>query len=375
MKILLFDMDGVLLAPHAYHEALQETVTRAARALGFPHMAFTAADVAAFEAAGITNEWDSAAICAALLLAARWQADPEAAFPPLSGEALPPLSLPAPNCRAFAAALAPEMRPGETPPAAAWRLLQRQRAYTPRQRQALQTLLLGAREIGVSPTMRLFQELVLGSRTFAEVYRLPPRLHIAGYLESRDVPHLSAPLRERLLAWLAAPDHHAAVMTNRPTRTPDGTAGTPEGEAGMRLVGLESVPLVGWGALAWEAQRRGMDSQTLIKPAPAHALTALLCALGEPLESALGHAAALAVENRPAAVWQRLHGAAVWVFEDTITGIHSLQAAQRLLQAAGVKITVHPVGIATAAAKRRALVAAGAQVYGAFAEALEEVLG
>ena len=58
MKILLFDMDGVLLESLGYHIALQETVRIMANSLGFGDLTLSADDIAAFEAGGINKEWD-----------------------------------------------------------------------------------------------------------------------------------------------------------------------------------------------------------------------------------------------------------------------------------------------------------------------------
>ena len=81
MKILLFDMDGVLLESLGYHMALQETVRIMAKALGFGDLTLSADDIAAFEAGGINKEWDEAAICTALLLEAVWKLDPKRILP------------------------------------------------------------------------------------------------------------------------------------------------------------------------------------------------------------------------------------------------------------------------------------------------------
>ncbi|RMD92033.1 MAG: hypothetical protein D6814_17515, partial [Calditrichaeota bacterium] len=68
MNIFLFDMDGVLLTPVGYHKALKQTVERVGQMLGFAGVELTTEEIAAFEAAGVTSEWDTAAICSALLL-------------------------------------------------------------------------------------------------------------------------------------------------------------------------------------------------------------------------------------------------------------------------------------------------------------------
>ena len=76
MKFLLFDMDDVLIKPGAYHRALQETVRLVAAALGYGEFSLSHADIQAFESAGVYSEWDTSAICAALMLVTAWKFDP-----------------------------------------------------------------------------------------------------------------------------------------------------------------------------------------------------------------------------------------------------------------------------------------------------------
>ena len=69
--IFLFDVDGVLINPRGYKEALRATVEHFAARMGLEAMAPSDEDIAIFEACGITSEWDSGPMCvAALLLAA-----------------------------------------------------------------------------------------------------------------------------------------------------------------------------------------------------------------------------------------------------------------------------------------------------------------
>jgi len=375
MKILLFDMDGVLLEPHAYHDALKETVALVGQALGIADVSLTAEDIAAFEAAGVTSEWDSAAICAALLLDARWQVDPQAAFPKSLTAPLSPLRVPQPDFRAFVAAMDVGVTEGALPGERAWRRLANDgRVYTPRQRAEMEAILHRARRIEASLTMQVFQELILGSDAFEEIYQLPPQLGVVSYLQTRDRSLLSDDLRARLLNGLERREYAAAIMTNRPTRTPDGASGTPEGEAGARLVGLEALPMVGWGALTWVAPRYGQNPQRLCKPSPIHTLSALLHARGILLEEALLHAAALTLDARSSSLWRMLDGAEVWVYEDAVSGLLSLIQAREVLSRLGVRLDIHLVGISRSPIKRRALEEAGARLYASLAEGLMDTI-
>ena len=67
MDILIFDLDGVLLKPHGYHKALQETVNLAGKSIGFGEAHLTDKQIAQFEALGISSEWHSSALCMAVM--------------------------------------------------------------------------------------------------------------------------------------------------------------------------------------------------------------------------------------------------------------------------------------------------------------------
>ncbi len=379
MKILLFDMDGVLLEPRAYHRALSETVSLVAGALGFHAVRLSREDIACFEAAGVTNEWDSAAICAALLLRRAWQADPSRRLPP--APPLPqntPLALDPPDFQDFFRA--PAMRaPADLPPLerAERALLAEGNLPSPQHAQTLRELLQGARSAAGAITHRLQQELVLGSRSFTETYGLPPALNVPGYLHSEDRPTLDAASNERLKEWLRTSGHGAAVLTNRPSLGPDGGQAspgghvdTPEAEIGLRAAGLQGLPILGAGELRWLAGERGRPPQTFLKPSPIHALAALLAAAGVPVPHALRLAAALALDGERDPLWERLQGAQAYIFEDAAKGLASLRAAQAELAARGVALEARLLGVTDSREKASALREAGGLVFASLAEAL-----
>jgi hypothetical protein len=376
MKILLFDMDGVLLEPRGYHRALQKTVALVGRLLGYRAVNLTPEDIVAFEAAGVASEWDSAAICAALLLENLWAEYPLLALPPtLAWPARPRHDVAPPNFRSFTRLLAQPHLQGLPPLKRAEHLL------LGKADQAIKNILRNARQIEGSLTHRIFQELVLGSRVFAETYGLSPSLRQAqdvapdteSYLLQYDRPTLSEPARAKLIQWLRDANHRAVIFTGRPSRPPAGHLSTPEAEIGAHGAGLEALPIVGLGGLSWLSAQRGCDPEAFLKPSAVHTLTALRLALGDPLEGALEAAATLVLDGQPDAAWKALCGAQVYVFEDTVSGLESIRAAQNILGEIGVPIRVNLFGIADSEPKRRALEAAGAIVTPTLSVALDHV--
>jgi|Deesub1362A_J573_1020465.scaffolds.fasta_scaffold03902_3 phosphoglycolate phosphatase-like HAD superfamily hydrolase len=376
MRILLLDLDGVLLEPRAYHLALQDTVAMVGRALGYGRVTLREEDIELFEAVGVTSEWDSAAICAALLLRRAWRISPCMALPgepPLPNP--PPHGLPPPDFRTFFRSLAGGGdAEGRALARAEAALFNGQDDYSPAQAGALRALLRGARSVRGSLTHRLFQELVLGSRAFQRTYDLRPYLEVESYLLTRDRATLEPQERARLDAWTAQPGQAAAIFTNRPSQPPPGFLDSPEAEMGAERAGMKAMPIVGRGALAWLSRARRADPDAFLKPHPLHTLAALQRALGLPLEDALRGAAALALDGVLDSRWGVLQGARVCVVEDSSDGLRSARAAREVLLAHGLRLELQLLGVSAGALKGRALARAGARVFPALGPALEQAL-
>ena len=375
MKIFLFDMDGVLLEAQGYHRALQETLRRMTLALGFEEATVSAGVIAAFEAAGVSSEWDEAAIITARLLERVWQDEPERGLPDSLADPLPLASppRPLPDLAALARAFStPAMLPLH-PLERAGRFFLRKPGRTALQEQTLHDLILGARLADLSLAHRTFQELVLGSQEYARVYDFPPEHHCESYLLTHDRPTLSQAAAQQLCEWIAAPGHAAAVITSRPSRAPAGVFSTPEAELGARLVGLENIPIAGWGGLCWLGLQTHISPQSFLKPSPVHALAGMRMALGAGQEIALKEAADLAENGLAGPDWHQLRESEISVFEDTPGGVQSLQAAVRLLEKGGVPLRPAYYGIAREPVKLQALEACSARVFASLADALEAV--
>ncbi len=367
--ILLFDMDGVLLEPGGYHRALVETVRLTSEMLGYTAAELTPADIAAFEAAGITSEWDSSAICLVWLMLPLWERFPSLGIPATLTDGLPPgESGLAPGWDSLFGMLNHSPSESVDPVLRAEQLLA---AGHPRER-AIRHILRNSQSIGKSLTHRIFQELVLGSSIFAETYSLPPCLDVESYLLQFDRPNLTPERREALLHWLADDQHRAAIFTNRPSR--HGKWSTPEAEIGARCVGLNTLPMVGYGDLLWLSDRSSLDVRKLRKPSPVHVLAALMRSCGADTEAALQSAVNLAFDGHVGLEWDQFRGAEIYVFEDTRAGLKSAQAASEILRECSLEISWHLIGISAMHVKQAVLRQLGADVYSSFEKALTSSL-
>ncbi|GMR10813.1 MAG: hypothetical protein BMS9Abin28_1637 [Anaerolineae bacterium] len=357
MQILLFDLDGVLIEPRAYYLALQETVALIGRGLGYREAALSQEDIQVFESVGVSSEWDSAAICAALLLRRAWTVSHEYHLPtklPLPRP--PPHELAVPNFREFFESMGRVAQAGTQPLLLAERqLLSDDRLLTAAQASELRSCLRNARRAEHSVTYCLFQEFVLGSDLYRQIYGLPPHLNSTGHLLTQDRPLLSENVRQELQGWLMQPGHHAAVFTKRPSHGPQDSMRAPEAELGLKVIDLEQLPVVGTGGTAWLAARRGEEVDAFMKPSAVHALAAIRLAIGSTLETALKAAAALELDGYADAGWLGLASATIRVFEDSAEGLFSARSAQHALQRAGIDVEVALFGISDSAPKRQAL--------------------
>jgi len=373
-QILLLDLDEVLIEQVAYHQSLKDCVARIGRWCGI-HAPLTDEDISVFEALGLTSEWDSSAICAALLLERAWEADPSRRLPdsPASPDGRP-LQESAPDFQGFfRSAIHPGLSGPEARAETEKRLIAA-RAHTGQQIVALHDLLRHAYDPLRSLTARIIQELNLGEAGFQAAYGLPSTLSGPGYLATLDPPLISTQTAARLANWATEPGRRAVVFTNRPSMMPLAAGGTPEAEIGLERIGLSSLPFIAMGHLDWLAARRGLEAQSLLKPSPVHVLAALRRAAGDGLVDSLEAAGRLALDQAEDGGWQWLHGSHITVFEDSFRGLKSARAAQSALGRIGVQITLDLRGVITLPAKARALEAAGGSVYPDFVSAAQGVV-
>ena len=218
---LLFDMDGVLLHADGYHRAMQSTLKLIGKNIGVQKPILTIEQISQFEAAGVTHEWETLVICTAIFLIQIWQIDPEIRIPgsldPEPGEYLMMRD------EKISDFLKDIDLAGKSPTKyAQGQLLENSPHLGSKHIDYLITLLGSGIDLKLSPTFRIFQEYVLGSRLFEQICNLPPCLDTESYLGLYDRDALSKNNRDNLLNWMSTDLHQAAIFTNRPSKAPDG---------------------------------------------------------------------------------------------------------------------------------------------------------
>lgn len=359
MKLLLFDVDGVLVQHRAYHLGVQRAVTYLSERMAIGSHTPTQADIEAFEAATVTIEWETVAIATARLLVDRLRAAP---LP----EALPegfwsltdalsrhPVTIPRPDFQAVARACA-ETLPGQRPSLAMLeRFLEETRAdaFGQALAPALRELLGHCYDIAVGPSIQLVQAYAVGAAAYRACYGLEPIVEAVSLLETADRPNLLPETREALLAARRDGRLGFSLYTARPSlpprEAPDRPLGfTPEAEAALTLNNLEGVPVMAVGRLQYVAARHGLSAEDMVKPSRVHAIAALGAACTG-LELTSVEAAIRVDAGGPVTEpLTAIAGAEVHVFEDSASSLRAVTDSVALLNSHGLGLTLMRHGIA-----------------------------
>ena len=339
-RIILLDVDGVLVQPGGYRAALRATVNYF---IG-PKLDIPEEFLTDLEKRGISSEWDMAP----LLLAACWnEVLSQQPVQNLPSDVFLAASEISRQCKVDGAAhfFIPEfpLMEGQYPAESA--LQAGCFAFIPHELR--RNLLSQTRNIRKSHTMRIFQHFTLGSEQFTETYNLSAEFEIDSFLLKYDGSHISDEIR----AKLCQPNHHLAAFTSRPSKPPreirQPTIGyAPEAELALELVGLSRIPLIAFGKLEYLAAQYGLDPAALVKPSPVQALAALLAAWTGEEWPALQAANHWHETGLLSAMFDRLPRAFEWiVVEDTMGGINSVRAAGEILKKAGFDVHIHAIGL------------------------------
>jgi hypothetical protein len=372
-RIILLDIDGVLVHHGGYRAALHATLNHFARLMGLDHFKFSEENLSELEKRGIFSEWDMVP----LLLGALWE-DILSRTPKIN---LPADVLSAAveigsnmNGHVGGELIIPEFKltAGQYPADSAL-----QSGCYPSVPMDLRVNLLSqSRNVKVSQTMRLVQHYSLGSTLFSKTYGLPAEIQAESML-MHDVSNIDDAIRAKLFQT----NIYLAALTARPSAPPrevdDPHLGyAPEAELALELVGLPDIPIIGFGKLEYLAYKHQLDPATLVKPSPVQALAATLAAwTGNEWSSlqAANHWRETGALNE--AFDQLPTSFDLIVVEDTMGGIRSTVQAGAILNSSGFNVKVRALGMTNGSpAKKEAFEQAGIESYanwGALMQALD----
>jgi len=388
-RVFLFDLDGTLVEPRGYRLALEAALNRFTRRMGIGDQYPGEETISLFEAQNVTSEWDILPLCLSAILDALLDGGPALELPGdllqacdtlRACEAAPPrVDYPALALRLGAqfqeGQLFSELALALCRPEAANPLFPRLQGHP-----LLEALLGRTRDVRASPVTRIFQQFVLGSEVYEQIYGLPWELPTPcpSFLRAYDRPLLEASLREALLARWQEGSLDLAAFTIRPSllrgeQPSRGLPYSPEAEFVLRDLGLEAIPLVGYGQVCRLAEIAGISPSQAAKPSTIQALGAIGAAITrDELQAML--AAERWVNYGESAHFAGLPALEIHVFEDSAASIRAVRQAAGMLSGICIPAEVHAWGIAHNPAKAAALQAAGATVCADVNEAVQAAL-
>jgi hypothetical protein len=359
IKIILLDVDGVLVQPAGYRAALRATVNYFIQ----PGVYIQEETLTELEKRGISSEWDMSP----LLLAAYWTEI-------LSRQPMPNLS-----SAVSSAAIEINRQRKVDPPAhlfiPEFRLVASQYpaetafnvgCFASIPYDLRRNLLTETRNIYKSQTMQIFQHFTLGSKQFMETYPLSAEFETESFLLMHDISNINDEIRAKLRGL----NYHLAAFTSRPSRPPSEIGKSilgyaPEAELALELAGLPDIPLIAFGKLEYLASQYGLDPATLVKPSPVQALAAVLAAwTGEewPALQAANHWRETGSLNEM--LDQLPKTFELIVVEDTMAGICSVCSAGEILKEARLEVDIRAIGLTSGnSAKASAFENAGVQYF------------
>ncbi len=364
-KLILFDVDGVLIYPKAYKEAMIDSVNWCADQMGQSPVDLTLDEIHQFEANSITNEWESLPMCVSLLVFDAVQQDPS-----IIGSTIQEtfdnicttnMKLTRPDFAAFADEVGASQNGDRLAAHTAGRLLKAR--SQPEIHHIFDAFFGDVFDIN-TPTTQLFQTHTLGSTGFESTYGFSAVFEGDSYLLTRDTAHIT----EENINLLQQRDENVTIYTARPGTAPidldieaqalvNPLQHPPEADYGAQLLGMTDYPLISGGRVAWLATSTGKHMSAYIKPSPVQALAAIGAAQTGyetlSLQAAVNFYEAKRVEGPLEVVSQ--FDTTVIVFEDSTGGIQAVADAVNLLRQAGFNIKIESVGVAPEANKKATL--------------------
>ncbi len=375
-KILLFDVDGVLVDPIAYRQGiiavLKELLPTLSNGLQPPLP--DEADIATFEASGVHDVWDITNIIFALWIVRATQSQ----------------SVAKEDYQKLAITLA-SISDGIHPPLAALEMFCEEiasasiNAHTKDECLVkLKSFLLETRSAYGSVGTRLFQNIILGSSEFEKTYGLKSEFSGPSLMTSVDRALINRDSVAKLKNLQKSAVYKVGVYTARPSHPPSDCdtslkGYSPEAELALSICGMADFPLVAMGMMDWLADRKGDRSENLTKPNVTQACAALLASVAgqskcDVIEEAYNLDKLGKHPDNTALFRVKENNIQVYVFEDTISGIKPMIELGERLRHFNYKISIIPLGITSDSNKKASLTQLCDQVFPDVNEALETVI-
>jgi len=185
--------------------------------------------------------------------------------------------------------------------------------------------------------------------------------------------------RNEILGLVSKNNIFSSVITARPSTLPNGLKSEksqpifPEAELALKCLKLEQLPYVGFGSLEYLGKETNGTGDQFVKPSPVHAMTSILLSTGMDIIKALRLSYNYFYKDQHTELVDYLsrfdQPINVFIFEDSIIGIQSLENACERLEKNDFEIHMVAYGISTEQNKIEALINENAIIFPTINEA------
>lgn len=382
LRILLLDIDGVLVMPGGYRKSFRDTVNYFLTKFGFPGLQVDDQIAELYEYYGIPAEWDMVPLTIAAFL--EWYAENN--NEPILFDSidkinnLPKIS-PAVPFRESLIRLIPEFYSVDKGQNISARTIYdhcqeaKEKSIFPKiwNDPILVDILAESLNFKRSAPFQVLETFVLGTELFEKCVGIPTEKNIPSNLFIADVPIISQQYQKKI-AEENGKTLYATAMTARPNMLPETiikpgkiVSSIPEADLAIEKLGWsENVSITGVGLLEYYEVLQGLPKDSRLKPHAFHALLGTLYAVSGTLEPSLA-----AMKN-----WDSNHSGEnpfrpllpegapleIAVFEDSARGVQSAAEATTVLQSFGYAVKLYKYGIITSPEKTLQLEAQNAKI-------------
>ncbi|MEK7573760.1 MAG: hypothetical protein AAB531_05025 [Patescibacteria group bacterium] len=342
--IIALDVDGVLVKPVAYRQAVRSTISFFAEQIGVNPEEFLVDDrnktpgrnMSHFEAEGIHDPWDVSAIIVSLLKLK------QAGIDVSNGEAL----------EAFRKNANPQGHPPEV--ILSW--LRKYQREAPDVMKDIAKTLSKTRDPFKNDVTSIFQEYVLGKDTFELTYGKPSQTGAEESLIKTKDQSLIDDYGRREIERISQKGGMVVIYTARPglpphdARRKPGDGYAPEAELAVERSRVKPIGVVSMGSMEWLARRNKVTTESLTKPNPTQALATILSALRGRTDAQVlmdayewGQTGVAPAEVQP--FIGKEAKLELVVVEDSPSGIRAFINARKLLEEEGVNVGLTGIGV------------------------------
>lgn len=389
-NFLLFDLDGVLIRPIGYRKAVLDSIDYFLMEWGFQSKIIDENIISTFESVGITSEWDMVPLT--ILCVIEYQLTKATGKHSIKNRKELTDLLDSVDkeidtdflirkVKELGLCLEKEVSPSES----IYKEIFSKKnpsifpAIFTKSNWLFDEWIKNTRNINKSKFLQLFQNLTLGSQLYKKITLLDPILETNSYLIKHDEKLINQENLEIIKKLEKKINIYPVVITARPSGSCFSTNDNsehlyyPEAELAMKLLDLEGLPFIGYGALDAYGRKLYKNGDSFVKPSAFHALSSILYSTGFSVSNSFDLAFDYLYKNEKATVvnfFRKLDNPIhVTIFEDSIIGIQSVKAVCESLTRDGIEITFNAYGITENREKKIALEKENAIIFPTINEA------